>query len=702
MEGEHQIFVVVSDITPTDSDETNNVASIYISVQPGAEEPVDLSIGNEDVIISNASPTEGERVTITATIHGDVGTQSTWEKHGVVLDVGGAGETLNVVCPSVLKLADGSYAMYYSGEALSGYNYRIFRATSADGITWQKQGMVIDYGGAYAGACVYFPYVMLDDAGVFHMWYGGVNLEDGYRARTLYAYSTDGINFVKTGLDMNFGSASDPAGVHCPYVMNDNGQYRMWYQGTYWSPNFNRICHADKAALSDPWVKDGTVLSNNGIYDSLHAQRPWVLKTDGGYEMFYSGYDSVPVGRILHATSPDGMAWTKDGVVLAPTIPLEGTQVQYNSIIKENGTYKMWYSGYSGSNWRIFYAENAPAEPALDATCTVSFYLDSVAPSNLIGTQANVFVPANGQATASIEWTATVGNHTIVALVGDVVPADIDLSNNEASKAITVLVAPVSVIGHRVTGFVGQYYNLPSDHPDVGGEITGVVTGDSPFNHDWYDNGYFSFERTDSNLQFGIGFFPVDDGWPDDPQYFAVHWHAQINVDSDGTYAFEMGSDDDSWLYIDGVLVIDLGGVHAMVVDTGSVWLAAGEHELNIYFAERHIVDSGFYFEFLDSEVSVSSVISIDDIVTGVGETIQFDGSLCSDSNGVIESYEWNFGDGSESSEQNPQHSFDNPGTYVVTLTITDDCGAVGMDTCIVTVTSNAMPRPPFWRTILC
>lgn len=38
---------------------------------------------------------------------------------------------------------------------------------------------------------------------------------------------------------------------------------------------------------------------------------------------------------------------------------------------------------------------------------------------------------------------------------------------------------------------------------------------------------------------------------------------------------------------------------------------------------------------------------------------------------GVISDWAWDFGDGNTSTEQNPQHEYDSPGTYIVTLTIT-------------------------------
>ncbi|HQC11852.1 MAG TPA: PKD domain-containing protein, partial [Methanoregulaceae archaeon] len=52
--------------------------------------------------------------------------------------------------------------------------------------------------------------------------------------------------------------------------------------------------------------------------------------------------------------------------------------------------------------------------------------------------------------------------------------------------------------------------------------------------------------------------------------------------------------------------------------------------------------------------------------------TVQFtDSSL----NNVI-SWNWNFGDGSTSTQQNPVHTFDEVGTYTVTLTVQNDCGS--------------------------
>ena len=59
-----------------------------------------------------------------------------------------------------------------------------------------------------------------------------------------------------------------------------------------------------------------------------------------------------------------------------------------------------------------------------------------------------------------------------------------------------------------------------------------------------------------------------------------------------------------------------------------------------------------------------------------------------SDTDGSIMTWAWDFGDGNTSSVQNPTHSFAAAGTYVVTLTVTDDGGASDTDSASITVAS--------------
>ena len=62
-------------------------------------------------------------------------------------------------------------------------------------------------------------------------------------------------------------------------------------------------------------------------------------------------------------------------------------------------------------------------------------------------------------------------------------------------------------------------------------------------------------------------------------------------------------------------------------------------------------------------------------VIAKVGETISFNASASEDPDGYIVNYEWDFGDGTITSDTDPYitHSYSEPGIYKVTLTVTDN-----------------------------
>ncbi len=72
---------------------------------------------------------------------------------------------------------------------------------------------------------------------------------------------------------------------------------------------------------------------------------------------------------------------------------------------------------------------------------------------------------------------------------------------------------------------------------------------------------------------------------------------------------------------------------------------------------------------------------------------VQFNGSQSSDDKGIT-AYAWNFKDGTTSTAISPTHTFQNPGSYQVTLTVTDANGATHTDTDTITVTAPGTTTP--------
>ena len=116
-----------------------------------------------------------------------------------------------------------------------------------------------------------------------------------------------------------------------------------------------------------------------------------------------------------------------------------------------------------------------------------------------------------------------------------------------------------------------------------------------------------------------VYFFPIDGlGWGDKANaadgkkhnfYFTYEIHTSFTytdpADRDHALVFSFTGDDDVWVFINGKLAVDIGGVHgqrsaAVNLDEQAAALGltpGGQYKLDFFFAERHTSESNFRIE---------------------------------------------------------------------------------------------------------
>lgn len=329
------------------------------------------------------------------------GTDWTVQGHALKLGESGEYDDGGIRKGTILRDTDHTYKLWYSGY--DQLNWRILYAESQDGINWARHGVTVDLGepGDPDDENVLRPTVIKDKdaqpSEIYKMWYSGY---DGVDVHILYATSPDGIKWTKHGNVITQGYSNEPFGygLYPSSILKDReGTYHMWYHGLDSSTSIHYATSSDGKA----WEKQGVVLDvgSSDSLDSASVYSPSVILDENNiFNMWYTGWDGT-FERIFHASSFDGKIWRKQGVA----VDIGSFGSYYSSgaleptVLKDwDGFYKMWYVGSDGYKNRMMYS-------TLSLSSTQDFHFD-------FATSCGGFHTETDYPNSVISWDATNEN----------------------------------------------------------------------------------------------------------------------------------------------------------------------------------------------------------------------------------------------------------------------------------------------------
>ncbi len=245
-----------------------------------------------------------------------------------------------VADPDILKLADGTYRMYYGTEPeVEGNQLEVYTATSTDGITWTANPTAIM-------TMATFPDVVMLPDGKIRMYF-----QNNQEIKS--ALSSDGLDFtVEAGVRIGTGANGESPAAPSVMILED-GTFLMVYResvdGAYSSTSLNQTTTAFKSATSTDGlffslgeiVEDGRSSTYDGYIDGCEIfyddnsgirLRYW---TSGGTEN-----SSTVEGQYEKASSDHGKTW--------------GTAVKFFKIRGGDPTYLK-----TGDSWHMYYTPNS-------------------------------------------------------------------------------------------------------------------------------------------------------------------------------------------------------------------------------------------------------------------------------------------------------------------------------------------------------
>jgi len=193
--------------------------------------------------------------------------------------------------------------------------------------------------------------------------------------------------------------------------------------------------------------------------------------------------------------------------------------------------------------------------------------------------QGSLYVPTYGSYTLIFEASGSA-----MLRIGEDVELEVENSRGEQSE---VLPAGFHAIEVEVVEEESGHLRLSWVRPDGEEE---VIPSSNLYVGELYGHGLLGLYRRGTGWEGEPEVIQLDPFiGPNDvlPSPFSIEWLGKIYAPAGGPYAFGTTSDDGSYLYVDGVLVVDNGGHHGDVYQEGQIQLEEGFHDVRLlYFQE--------------------------------------------------------------------------------------------------------------------
>ncbi len=231
-----------------------------------------------------AGPQPGR--TATAVAYATSGDGRTWEKHGVVIEPTGGWEARRVSAPAVLAHRD-RFHMWYRGESGAAGAVAIGHATSRDGLRWERDRMnPITVDGGIAATLAHGPGSVVAAGDTYVMW-------AARGARVARLTSIDGASWHDRGDALALdGAAWDTGDASDPCVIVRDGTYEMW-----------RVADGLRRATSIDgfhWTPSATVVEPGppGDWSYPAIRHVWALADGAGVRLWYAaGAARIAIGE---------------------------------------------------------------------------------------------------------------------------------------------------------------------------------------------------------------------------------------------------------------------------------------------------------------------------------------------------------------------------------------------------------------------